>query len=186
MQALHFILSALFTLVVIAFLLRVLMPLVRADFRNPFGEAVLQVTNPLVLPLRKVMPPGKRLDPSSVVALLIVQFAGTALLRGVAGGGFGLESILLGGVYGLLHTVLQFYFFAVLLYALAQLVRGRGLQPGCADPEQAGGAAARADSPRRSAAGRTRPVGGLPADRAAGAADPAAMSKAAARPRRAA
>ena len=79
MQALHFILTALFTLVVIAFLLRVLMPLVRADFRNPFGEAVLKVTNPLVLPLRKVMPPGKRLDPSSVVALLIVQFVGTAL-----------------------------------------------------------------------------------------------------------
>ena len=129
MQALHFILSALFTLVVIAFLLRVLMPLVRADFRNPFGEAVLQVTNPLVLPLRKVMPPGKRLDPSSVVALLIVQFAGTALLRGVAGGGFGLESILLGGVYGLLQTVLQFYFFAVLLYALLSWFAGATYNP---------------------------------------------------------
>ncbi len=63
MQALIFILNAVFTLVVIAFLLRVLMPLVRADFRNPFGEAVLKVTNPLVLPLRKFMPPGKRLDP---------------------------------------------------------------------------------------------------------------------------
>ena len=92
MQALLFILNALFTLIVIAFLLRVLMPLVRADFRNPFGEAVLKVTNPLVLPLRKFMPPGKRIDPSSVVALLIVQFAGTALLRAVAGGGFGLEA----------------------------------------------------------------------------------------------
>ena len=129
MQALHFILTALFTLVVIAFLLRVLMPLVRADFRNPFGEAVLKVTNPLVLPLRKVMPPGKRLDPSAVAALLIVQFAGTALLRGVAGGGFGLESILLGGVYGLLQTVLQFYFFAVLLYALLSWFAGAAYNP---------------------------------------------------------
>jgi YggT family protein len=129
MQALLFILNALLTLVVIAFLLRVLMPLVRADFRNPFGEAVLKITNPLVLPLRKLMPAGKRLDPSSVVALLVVQFAGTALLRAVAGGGFGVEAILLGGLYGLLHTVLQFYFFAVLLYALLSWFAGAGYNP---------------------------------------------------------
>lgn len=129
MQALIFILNAVFSLVVIAFLLRVLMPLVRADFRNPFGEAVLQVTNPLVLPLRKFMPPGKRLDPASVVALLMVQFAGTALLRAVAGGGFGLQSLLLGGVYGLLHTVLQFYFFAVLIYALLSWFAGAAYNP---------------------------------------------------------
>ncbi len=129
MQALHFIISALLTLVVIAFLLRVLLPLVRADFRNPFGEAVLKVTNPLVLPLRKVMPPGKRLDPAAVAALLIVQFAGTALLRGLAGGGFGLESILLGGLRGLLQTVLQFYFFAVLLNALLSWFAGATYNP---------------------------------------------------------
>jgi YggT family protein len=129
MQALLFILNALFMLVVIAFLLRVLMPLVRADFRNPFGEAVLKVTNPLVLPLRKVLPPGKRFDPSSLAALLIVQFTGTALLRAMAGGGFGPESILLGGLYGLLHTVLQFYFFAVLLYALLSWFAGAAYNP---------------------------------------------------------
>jgi len=129
MQALLFIFDALFTLLVIAFLLRVLMPLVRADFRNPFGDAVLKVTNPLVLPLRKFLPPGKRVDPSTLVALLIVQFAGTALLRAVAGGGFQLESILLNGLYDLLHRVLQFYFFAVLLYALLSWVAGAAYSP---------------------------------------------------------
>jgi YggT family protein len=118
MQALLFILGTLLTLVVVAFLLRVLMPLFRADFRNPLGEAVLKLTNPLVLPLRRVLPPGKRFDPASLAALLIVQFAGTALLRLVAGGGFRVEAILLGGLRELLHTVLQFYFFAVLVYAL--------------------------------------------------------------------
>jgi YggT family protein len=129
MQALLFIFDALFTLLVIAFLLRVLMPLVRADFRNPFGDAVLKVTNPLVLPLRKFLPHGKRVDPSTLVALLIVQFAGTALLRAVAGGGFQLESILLNGLYDLLHRVLQFYFFAVLLYALLSWFAGAAYSP---------------------------------------------------------
>jgi YggT family protein len=47
----------------------------------------------------------------------------------VAGGGFGLESLLLGGVYGLLHTVLQFYFFAVLIYALLSWFAGAAYNP---------------------------------------------------------
>jgi len=58
MQALLYIIDALVTLVVIAFLLRVLMPIVRADFRNPIGQAVLALTDPLVRPLRRVLPPA--------------------------------------------------------------------------------------------------------------------------------
>jgi YggT family protein len=129
MQALLFILNALLTLIVIAFLLRVLMPLVRADFRNPVGEAVLKLTNPLVLPLRKLLPAGKRFDPASLLALVLVQLAGTALLRAVAGAGFHLESILFGGLRDLLHTVLQFYFVAVLLYALLAQILSKLVEP---------------------------------------------------------
>jgi YggT family protein len=129
MQALLFILNTLVTLVVVTFLLRLLMPLVRADFRNPIGEAVLLVTSPLVVPLRRLLPPAKRFDVAALVALLIVQFAGTALLQFVAGGGLRLDRILMGGLYDLLHTVLKFYFFAVLLYALLSWFAGGGYNP---------------------------------------------------------
>ena len=129
MQALLFILNTLLTLVVVAYLLRVLMPLVRADFRNPIGQAVLAITNPLVVPLRKVLPPSKRLDAAAVVALLIVQFAGTALLRLVGGGGFSPGSILIGGLYELVQTILQFYFVAILIYALLSWFASGGYNP---------------------------------------------------------
>lgn len=118
MFLLYSIVSLLLSLAVVVFLLRVLMPLVRADFRNPLGEFVLRVTNPLVLALRKVLPPGKRFDPSSIAAVFIVQFAGTALLRLMTGRVLPLESILVAGLVGLLLTLLQLYFFAVLAYAV--------------------------------------------------------------------
>lgn len=118
MQALLFILNALFTLVVVAFLLRVILPLVRADFRNPFGEAVLKVTDPLVLPLRRTLPPARRLDAASVIALLIVQFLKTALLQLVASGSVNVASVLVAGLLGLVILIVQFYFYAVLFYAL--------------------------------------------------------------------
>ncbi len=118
MQALLFVLDSLITLVVIAFLLRVLMPLVRADFRNPIGQAVLKLTDPLVMPLRKVLPPAGRVDLASIIALVIVQFAGAMLLRLAAGGGFDGVSLLLETLLRLVHTVLQFYTIAIVVYAL--------------------------------------------------------------------
>jgi YggT family protein len=130
MQAVIFILDALLTLVVVAFLLRLLMPLVRADFRNPIGQAVLQFTNPLVMPLRKLLPPAGRIDAASVVALLVVQLAKTAVLRLVAGAGLASVPLLVGSLRDLAGTVLQCYFVAVLLYALLSWLAPGGFGAG--------------------------------------------------------
>jgi YggT family protein len=123
MQALIFVLDALITLIVIAFLLRALFPLVRADFRNPIGQAVLRVTDPLVLPLRRVLPPAKRVDSAALVALLIVQLAGTALLMAVARASLASPlAVAALAARDLARTVLQFYFFAVLLHVVLSWV----------------------------------------------------------------
>jgi len=122
MQALLFVLDTLLTLVVIAFLLRVLLPLVRADLRNPIGQAVLKVTDPIVIPLRRVMPPAGRVDTASIAALVLVQLVGTLLLLLVAGVGLTVESVVARAFLGLLRTVLDFYFVAILIYALLSWV----------------------------------------------------------------
>ena len=84
MDALYFLVDSVLTFLVYAFLLRVLLQLVRADFRNPLAQAVLALTNWLVLPLRKVLPPVGRFDTASLVALLAVQLVSTLVLRRVA------------------------------------------------------------------------------------------------------
>ena len=129
MAALLFVLDTFVTLVVIAFLLRLLLPLVRADLRNPVGQAVLRVTNPVVMPLRGLLGSAGRVDLASLVALLLVQLAGTAALRLVAGGGMALLPVLVQAVRDLAQTVLQFYFVAVLLYALLSWVGPAGRGP---------------------------------------------------------
>jgi YggT family protein len=80
MEALYFLVESLFSFAVFAFLLRVLLQLVRADFRNPLAQAVVSLTNWLVLPLRRVLPPAGRFDTASFVALLAVQLAATLVL----------------------------------------------------------------------------------------------------------
>lgn len=80
MDALVFLVDSLLTFLVYAFLLRVLLQLVRADFRNPLAQAVLALTNWLVMPLRRLLPPVGRFDTASLVALLAVQFVATLVL----------------------------------------------------------------------------------------------------------
>lgn len=124
MDALLFVVRTLLqVLLVTVFLLRVLLPLVRADARNPLSQAVIRITNPLVLPLRRLLPPAGRVDTASLVALLIVQLATTLLLFGLSGFGFpGVALLVRAALAALAVTVLQFYFFAVLVYALLSWV----------------------------------------------------------------
>ena len=122
MAALIFILQALFNLVIWAFLLRVLLPLCRADARNPLSQGIIRFTNPVVMPLRRVLPAFGRVDGGSLVALLLVQLVSTAvvlLLRGIHPS---LLVLTLSAARTLLDTLLQFYFFALLIYALLSWV----------------------------------------------------------------
>lgn len=125
MEALIFIVHTLLqVLLVVVFLLRVLLPLVRADSRNQLSQAVLRLTNPLVLPLRRVLPPAGKIDTASIVALVIVQIATTAILwlLGAYPGVFTGSQFARVVFLSLITTILQFYVFALFLYVVLSWV----------------------------------------------------------------
>jgi len=123
MDALIFIVDSLLSLAVYAFLLRLLLQLVRGDFRNPLSQAVVKLTNWLVLPLRKVLPPLGNVDTASVVAVYLVQLAAVALLfllsTGVA---MPLGDMLWWGAKKLAVSAIQLYTVALVVYALLSFV----------------------------------------------------------------
>lgn len=119
MDAIRYVIGALLWLAIFAFLLRVILQVVRADFRNPLAQAIVRMTNPLVLPLRRVIPPAGKLDLASIVALLIVELAAAAIMLSLSGPGIGSAAILVHyAVFDLAQKILQFYLIAILVYAL--------------------------------------------------------------------
>ncbi len=72
MEAIRYLVDTLLWLLNGAFVLRFLFQLVRADFRDPVADAIVKVTNWLILPLRKVLPPFRKVDTATVVAVLVV------------------------------------------------------------------------------------------------------------------
>jgi len=131
MEAIRYIVDMLLWLLLLAFVLRLLFQWVRADFRDPMADAIVRVTNWLILPLRKVLPPIGKIDTATVVAVLLVAALRTFILMALAGGGVGDVVVFLRiTLLDLVGMVLRVYLFAMLLYWLTSFVSPGGYAPG--------------------------------------------------------
>jgi YggT family protein len=133
MAALLYLIDTLLSLAQLTILLRLLLQWSRADFRNPLARAIVQLSNPVLAPLRRVFPAAGRLDTASV--LLVVALALLRVCMGTLLSGMGVPALLLWvelATLQILRLVLWTYFFAIFLYATLSLIA-----PGTYSPAQA-------------------------------------------------
>jgi len=132
MAALSYLIDTLLSLVLLAVLLRLLLQWVRANFRNPLVRSLVQLTNPLLVPLRRVVPAVGRIDTASVLIVLAL-----AMLRVSVGnllGGLGWPALPLWvelALVQLARTLLWVYFMAIFVYAALSMIA-----PGTYSPAQ--------------------------------------------------
>ena len=86
-EALLFLVRAIADLFVMFVLLRLLMQTLRADFRNPLAQAVLQITSPLIIPARRVLPPVGKIDTATIAVAYVVEFALLLFVNWIANNG---------------------------------------------------------------------------------------------------
>jgi YggT family protein len=130
MTAFVYIAGTLLSLTLAVFLARLLLQWTRADFRNPLCQFIVRITNPLILPLRRILPPIGKVDTASVVAVLLVAVVDVAIMRAILGIGFPpayywIELVAI----EIARTLLQMYFYAIVLYALLSLIAPGGYSP---------------------------------------------------------
>jgi YggT family protein len=130
MNAVYFIVDTLMRLLLLVFLLRVLLQLARADFRNQISQAVVRLTNPLVLPLRRILPPIGKIDTASIVAVLVVACAFVAIRYGLRGAMPANAFVWLHEVVlEIARTTLWTYFYAIFIYVLLSMIAPGGYSP---------------------------------------------------------
>ena len=71
MNAGTFLVETLIGFVLLVILLRLVFQMVRADFRNPVSQFVVKVTNPMLVPLRRIVPSVGNIDMASVHCWLL-------------------------------------------------------------------------------------------------------------------
>ncbi|MFV0478190.1 MAG: YggT family protein [Parahaliea sp.] len=110
-----YLLQTVLALYTIAMLLRFLLQLVRADFYNPISQFIVRITNPLVIPLRRLLPGIGGIDLASLVLTIVLEIAGFYILSALTSlPGPGLPVMLLWGLLGVAGLLLNIYFFALL------------------------------------------------------------------------
>jgi YggT family protein len=128
--AFTFIIETLLSLALFVVLARLLLQWTRADFRNPICQAIVRITNPLILPLRRVLPPIGKLDTASVIAVLLVATVDVACIFALHGIGIpGPLTWLKVVLTEIAHTLLWTYLYAIFLYAILSLIAPGGYSP---------------------------------------------------------
>jgi len=131
MLVLQFLIETFAGLVAFVCLLRLLLQLSRADFRNPVARAVLQLSNPLILPLRRIVPPLGRLDSATALAVLLVMAAKLLLLQWLMGGVPARpQHLLLQLLVQVAQLLLNTYLWAIMLHALLSMLAPDSRSPG--------------------------------------------------------
>ena len=123
MAAVSYIIETLLQLCLVAALLRLLLQWSRADFRNPLARSIVQLTNPVIVPLRRLLPAIGRLDTATCVAVAVaalLEVSVSSLLNGL-GPPPALIWLRLAAIE-ILRTTLWTYFFAILLYAVLWMI----------------------------------------------------------------
>jgi len=130
MNALYYIVDTLTSLYLAVLILRFIMQIVRANFRNPFAEAVLRLTNPLIMPLRRILPPMGKIDTATVVAILLFAIFKELLLALLFGTGM-LSPLLwtLIILRKLVLAVLWLYVVMIFFYGIAGFLMQGGSSP---------------------------------------------------------
>lgn len=128
-QAVYFIVSALAQLVVLVFLLRFWLPVMRADFRNPLAQGILRLTSPVIVPVRRLLPPVGRVDTATVLVLFALQVVVVLLLLALSGRMYGPLSIGIVAVLELAVHSLYLFFFIVLISVILSWVAPHNYNP---------------------------------------------------------
>ncbi|MFT5544060.1 MAG: YggT family protein [Arenicella sp.] len=118
MNAMSFLVNTLFDLYLMIVILRFWLQLARADFYNPFSQFVVKATQPIIAPMRRLLPSVGRFDTSSMVLALIVVLVKMLVLTFIAGATVDIVTLLLFSVISVVKQAGVLLFWMLLIRAV--------------------------------------------------------------------
>jgi YggT family protein len=123
MLTLTFLVKTVVDTYVMVLLLRVWMQLARSDFYNPFSQFVVKITQPIIGPLRRIIPPLGPFDSASLLLAFVLMTIKYPLLLLIQGGAMSLSPYnLLVGLISVIKSAGHLIFWVMILRALMSWV----------------------------------------------------------------
>jgi YggT family protein len=131
-SALVFVVSSLAQLYLFVLLIRLLLPWLGADFRNPLAQGVLKITSPLVVPLRRVIPPIGRIDAATLLVTFAILYATIFLILSIQQIPANFAQIAVSALVYLPLLTLRLYTFLIIVRVVLSWVSAGGYNPAVA------------------------------------------------------
>lgn len=140
-QALHLLITLAFDLYTMVVAVRFLMQVTRANYYNPLAQAVVKLTNPVLVPLRRVIPGFKGQDIAALVLCLLLIVTKILVFKVLSLGqvdiaGYGLQSSALTlplmavlAPIDLLNLFINVFLFSMIILAVLSWVSPGGQNP---------------------------------------------------------
>ncbi len=129
-QALVYVIQTVFSLYLLIVVIRLLLQLVRADFYNPISQFAVRATNPLLNPLRKLLPAHRLIDfPSLILAVLLQMLEFLIVVWLHTGMLIGPVNLFLWALLGLLVMLFNVFFFCLIIEIVLSWVAPQSHHP---------------------------------------------------------
>lgn len=128
-DALIFIVQTLAQLYLIVLILRLIMPWLGASFHNPVAQAILKLTSPLIVPIRRLLPPIGRLDSATLLVTFVVQYLTVLLIAAIRQFPTGILELSVTSAVKLLVLTLNVLVFAIFIRVILSWVNPGAYSP---------------------------------------------------------
>jgi YggT family protein len=126
---LEFLISTLFSLYILAVMLRFILGAVRADFYNPVSQFLVRITNPLLVPMRRVIPSFRQYDSSALLLMLLLQLVSLVIVIMLRGGSVPFITLLLAAIGELVILALNVFIFAIVIQVILSWINPGNYNP---------------------------------------------------------
>lgn len=122
MAAVNYLLGFVFDAILMILIMRVWLQLVRADFYNPLSQFIVKVSNPLVVPFRRIIPGFGGVDMATLVLAYLVASSKFILIPLINGGAIDVVTALFIGLLYVIKKTGFLIFVMMLIMALMSWV----------------------------------------------------------------
>ncbi len=129
LNALALLLEIAFDTAVALFVLRVLAEASRAEFHNPISQFIYRSTNPVLAPIRRILPNWRRINLAAVLVGWLLMILKRGLLFALAGFAPAWAGLLVMSLADLLDFVLMAYLVLVFGWSLMSMLQVNMHQP---------------------------------------------------------
>ena len=124
MEAIIYLLRFAFDALLMILIMRIWLQWVKADFYNPLSQFIVKVSNPLVVPLRRIIPGFGGIDLATIVVAYIVATLKFVTLAALSGESLGVLAFYIGLLVLLKQAGFLLFVLMIIMAIMSWVVKG--------------------------------------------------------------